>query len=368
MLELVKSKLNQDFDSGQRLAPLKVGMEQGANQKSFSFYWVTWIALFVAPVVSAWGSTASTAAKTQAPQSACEDQQCAYTRARDQLVFQFLYHVEYGKKVEKFTPSEVQAELQDFCAGLSARSGKFDAGECKKMFLQSLAVNLESTRKEIHRMSDALSRLSAGSVAILPNKKPAEEPKSPEPLEFSEFKKLMAQNTDPQTEQRYWEWVKTQSSEPLPQHFPKLLKYTATERDGSIQEKVKIDRSCPQNPSQECYDLAEYQKALNHFHSKNPIDLASALSDRGMQAGLVAVSVKPILSREKAYNDARDRIRAAVTKVRIGFVESTDHSQVSAVRAIASQPDVRKKGSTKKDIHVLMKDEDMRKAIDSIEF
>jgi hypothetical protein len=354
-------------------------MESGAHKKFISLYWITWIALLAAPVVSAWGSqtAGNAAAVSQNPQPPCDGQQCLYASARDQLVFQFIYHSEYAKKVEKFTDQQVQDELGSFCLGLTANQGKFNAAECKKTYLQTVAINLEGTRFEIHRMNDALARLHSGTVelpapaALDAQGKPiAVQPRIPEPLELAEFQKVIAATADPKAQARYWEWVKSQPPKARPQrhHFPKLLQYTVTDRDGTKKDMVMIDRSCPEHEGSECYDLTQYAAALKTFDAKSPLDTTLALTHRNMETASQGMYTQPLKGRGNAYEQARSQVNAAVAKIQMGFDQADDKSAASAVRALASQPQSRKKTTTKTDINVFMNDKDMRSAIDSINF
>jgi hypothetical protein len=349
------------------------GMESGVHKKFISLYWITWIVLLAAPVVSAWGSqTAGDAAKPQKAQTPpCEEQQCMYASARDQLVFQFIYHSEYAKQVEKFDDAKVQGELMRFCAGVVPGPNETREAACKKTYLQTLRVNLENTRVEIHRMNDALARLHSGTAQFsMPAKLDAQgkpikdQPRIPEPLELNEFKKLIASSVDSKAQEKYEEWVKSQPQEPLPHHFPKLLSYQVTDRDGTKRDMVMIDRSCPKNPGSECYDLVTYQSVLKAFRARLPADLRPALTHSNMSKAADGMYSDALKTRETAYQAARIQVNSAVNKVLYGF----DKSDQAPVRALASQPVSRKKSASKVDINVFMKDEDMRKAIDSIQF
>lgn len=361
-------------------------MESGVQKKFISLYWVTWTALLIAPVISAWGSQQSIE-EPKSPnepnrifkkfkgEETCQDQLCSYQTARDHLVFQFLYHSKNAQSIQNLSDEKkILSELEGFCAGLKDDKGAIDARNCQAFYLRTMKGKLDETRAEILRMETVIERLKVGDLnvptapAVDANGRPLPlKPRTLQPMDLTEFSQQLALQpvvSDAEAKMRYAQWVASQPGKPFPHHFPRVKPQTVTDPDGSQRVVHLIDRSCPTHPGSECYDMQAYQAALQKFEGiQTPTDAFAKNK----------VSSAPLTDAQtSAYQYVQGQTVSAVherERMLLGYDKATDPG--GAVRAIASQPraaTARKKASEAPGFTLQMDDQKMRSEIEKIQF
>jgi hypothetical protein len=201
------------------------------------------------------------------------------------------------------------------------------------------------------------------------------DPTSIEDLQsaFNQEKKRLPKPGEPSRFDVYTEWRDHILAEPKKHHFPKLI----SGKDKKGDPTVRIDRSCPMNQGNVCYDLDAYSRAIANFKYNNSKFMLK--QELGSPAR-VDTATNPEWNgsslASQALTSARETVISKIEGKAWGVIKSDGNAAVidqpqqrSPAQAVSSAARTVKLPRTyKHDVHLTVSDEYMRSLIDSIQF